>query len=157
MRRPEARWKGNSCKQLSCAHNSLVGAIPQSAPCQGKCRRLHFACAAAVMSWHHGCQKVAYAFNVKHVTLGLTICTMICTAPIAALASPQLEAISSTWPDDSSSNALQDDDITVPGQLLMRKVSTPTAKCVDGSPFQFYYRNCSANWDRKPGGVFCTV
>jgi hypothetical protein len=33
----------------------------------------------------------------------------------------------------------------------------PDAVCNDGSPASFYYRNCSANWDRKPGGPdFCS-
>lgn len=62
--------------------------------------------------------------------------------------------VSSTWPDDSSSNALGDDSVKVPGQLLMQRVPVNGVHCLDGSQFEFFYRNCSANWDRKHGGMY---
>jgi len=44
----------------------------------------------------------------------------------------------------------------IPEQLLMRRVEVRNAAargalCSDGQPAAYYYRNCSANWDRKPG------
>jgi hypothetical protein len=45
----------------------------------------------------------------------------------------------------------------IPEPLLMHKheLSGP-AVCGDGSPAIYYYRNCTANWDSKPGDPdFC--
>lgn len=42
-------------------------------------------------------------------------------------------------------------------QLLMQRVqiiSDTSAVCNNGARAAFYYRNCSANWDRHAGGVF---
>ena len=39
----------------------------------------------------------------------------------------------------------------LPDALLFHRVVID-AQCADGSPATLYYRNCSANWDRTPGG-----
>ena len=44
----------------------------------------------------------------------------------------------------------------VPVTLLMNKTSLesyPAAQCNDASPAAYYYSNCTANWDSKPGTV----
>jgi hypothetical protein len=49
-------------------------------------------------------------------------------------------------------------DAAIPPALLMNAfpISQPDTFCNDGSMPQYFYRNCSANWDRKPGDPdFC--
>lgn len=46
----------------------------------------------------------------------------------------------------------------IPELQLFNVYELPGYTCNDGSPYKYYYRNCSANWDRKPGGPdFCIV
>lgn len=48
----------------------------------------------------------------------------------------------------------------IPQQLLFvsHTLNDADAVCNDGSPAVMFFRNCSANWDRKPGGPdFCNV
>lgn len=41
-------------------------------------------------------------------------------------------------------------------QFTLEELPLSAGACFDGSPFRYYYRNCSANWDRKPGDPdFC--
>jgi len=42
-----------------------------------------------------------------------------------------------------------------PQQQLFHLRRVAGATCADGSPFLMYARNCSANWDAKPGEDYC--
>ena len=51
---------------------------------------------------------------------------------------------------------------SIPDELLFHKLvlplSTPPTACNDGTPYAFFYRNCTGNWDRHEGDPdFCVV
>lgn len=74
---------------------------------------------------------------------------MVLTIPLLALA---LACASSAFA------ALDVVTAPIPAMLLMDQYTLPTgaATCNDRSPARYYYRNCSANWDRHAGDPdFC--
>lgn len=46
---------------------------------------------------------------------------------------------------------------SMPDVLFMHELQATPGSCLDGSPARVYQRNCTGDWDARPGDEFCNV